>query len=91
VKGPLPPRPFVGALVARATWLWLGMLLIAAMRPGPLSVIWIWGFVALGVHLVARRRGEALILADLGFSATRTSLLVIAWCALLEGCLRWTA
>ena len=58
-----------------------------AMQQGAAAAIWIWGFCVLGVHLVARRRGETLILANLGFSSRYLAALVLLWCAGLEGCL----
>lgn len=100
----LPPRPFLGAILWRATWLWVGFHMVAAMglaglslppeaalRQNALGALWIWGFTALTVHLLGLRRGETLILANLGISAVRSGAVVVAWCAALEACLRLVA
>jgi hypothetical protein len=93
----LPPNPFRRSLLARATWLWGALHVVGAVGAGaygqPLvgpvwssvvGALWIAGFTAFGVHTLARRRGEALFLANLGHSPLRTAALSIAWCLVLE-------
>ena len=103
MRGSFPPSPFLGAVLARAVWLWLALHVIgAAYQVGSgmpvvnthwtslFATLWIWGFTAGGVYLLTNRRGESVILANLGFSTARTTGLVLALCAVLEGCLELT-
>jgi len=97
----LPPSPFLGAVLARATWLWVGLHAAGAAGQGYMGMplvsthwlslagtLWIWGFTAFGVHILTTRRGESLILANLGFPPAGTAGMVVAWCAALDGCLQ---
>jgi hypothetical protein len=84
--------------MARATWLWLALHVAGAVGAGAFGfpvvyislagMVWVWGFTAFGVHVLTTRRGESLILANLGFSPWRTAGMVVAWCAALDGCLQ---
>ncbi len=89
MRGAFPPRPFFGAILARATWLWVGLHLAGSMLAGAITLnvaatLWVWGFTLAGTLLATRRRGELLILANLGFSPMRTAGLVLACCAALD-------
>ena len=98
LRASLPPAPFLGAVLGRATWLWA--VLHAAGAVGSAAsgqslayislagMMWVWGFTALGVHILTARRGESLILANLGFSPALMVGMVIAWCVVLDGCLQ---
>ena len=98
MRAALPPSPFLGAILARATWLWAFLHAAGAVGSAtsghPIAYIslagmmWVWGFTALGVHILTTRRGESLILANLGFSPGLTVGMVVAWCAVLDGCLQ---
>lgn len=100
MRDSLPPSPFLGALLVRAIWLWgalhvvsaayqigSGMPVVNTHWTSLFATLWIWGFTAAGVYLLTNRRGESLILANLGFSTVRITGLVLASCAVLEGCL----
>ena len=100
MRASLPPSPFLGAVLARAAWLWFalhviggayqvgsGMPVVNTHWTSLFATLWIWGFTAMGVYLLTNRRGESLILANLGFSTAQTTGLVLALCAVLEGCL----
>ena len=97
-----PPSPFLGAVLARAIWIWgalhvvgaayqigSGMPVVNTHWTSLFATLWIWGFTAMGVHLLTNRRGESLILANLGFSKVLVAGLVLALCAVLEGCLEF--
>ena len=96
MRGWLPPRPFTRAILARTTWLWLGIHMAGAALSGAFTVnvaatLWVWMFTLAGVLLTTRRRGELLILANLEFSPLRIAGLVLAWCAVLDVALLFTA
>jgi hypothetical protein len=93
----LPHRRFTARVMLRTAFFWAGgrvllamAMVLAMLGPGPSP-----GTSSLGIILVvavmaladARRRGETLLLANLGVAPRETGLVAGATAALLEGVL----
>lgn len=93
----LPPRPFLRSLVVRTCLLWLVLHVAAVvilalsgaqtgtgLVPSLATSLWVGLGVVVAMHLELVRRGERLVLANLGWSAARLAVLVLTLSSVLE-------
>ena len=62
----------------------MGQTFREGLDVGPVGVIWISGVALVALRLDLARRSESMFLANLGYSATRISLLAVVECIVLE-------
>ena len=68
----IPDRSFRRAVLKRSVLIWFFVRLLAAwagiVRPNPVEMVYIAGVVAVAIVIEARKTGEDLFLANLGWS-----------------------
>ena len=97
----LPPDPFRRAFIARAFGVWVvlrltstsGQEIVGVSRAEALvgttaGAIWLAAAVCVAVWYDARRRGELIFLANLGFGLPALLAVVLATSAVLEAAVR---
>lgn len=93
----LPPQPLFRTIAARIAIIFLVLRLAAAgigqalqldpvssLAPSPIGVLWTWGAVVLALRIDLARRGELLLLANLGYSFRRVAAFAVLECLLLD-------
>ena len=87
----LPPAPFFRDLVLTSLWFWVGLRVASAIGGGfsglrsPVVAVPLVLLVGLLAHLDRKSRGLGLLMANLGFSWRRLTLLVLGVAGLAEG------